>query len=116
MAGQVHPKLEHVDLPSSYILGVIYDDVSLTLEMDFHVLEGHPKFEATEDDEGCYRKGFMTFKDIEDLRMAKAKSGEGAERDLSTIETAELDGDYFYLLGGWGEVELTAKSIQIAID
>lgn len=74
MSGEKHPKLENVDLDTSYILGVIYDDVSLTLEMDFHLLEGHPRFEQTDAEEGCYRKGFIRFSDMEDLRLKKTKA------------------------------------------
>ena len=113
---QGHPKLDHVDLPTSYILGVIYDDSSLTLEMDFHLLEGHPRYRQTDDPEGCFNKGFIAFKDLDDLRLRKAKVEEGQDRDLSIIEKAEIDGDYVYILGGWGEIELTAQTIQVAFD
>ncbi|APE28593.1 hypothetical protein [Aurantiacibacter gangjinensis] len=116
MSGSTHPKLANVDMPKSYILGVIYDDVSLTLEMDFHVTEGHPRYVATDDPEGCYVKGIITFKDMDDLRLKKAKVAEGEERNLSIIETAEIDGDYCYILSGWGEIELTAKTIQVLFD
>lgn len=116
MSAQTHPKLANIDVNSSYILGVIYDDVSLTLEMDFHVLEGHERYVKSDDPEGCYLKGFMTFKDMDDLRLKKAKIAAGEERNLSIIESAEIAGDYCYILSGWGEIELTAKSIQIVID
>ena len=116
MSGEKHPKLENVDLDTSYILGVIYDDVSLTLEMDFHVLEGHPRYEETDQEEGCYRKGFIRFSDMEDLRLKKTKAEDGQSVDLSVIESATIEGDYCYMLSGWGEIELTANSIQIAID
>ncbi|SMQ74332.1 hypothetical protein SAMN06297468_2564 [Altererythrobacter xiamenensis] len=116
MSGEKHPKLENVDLDTSYVLGVIYDDVSLTLEMDFHLLEGHPRFEHTDAEEGCYRKGFIRFSDMEDLRLKKTRAADSADLDLSVIESATLDGEYFHMLGGWGEIELTASSIRIAID
>ena len=116
MSGERHPKLENVDLDTSYILGVIYDDVSLTLEMDFHILEGHARFEPSDSEEGCYRKGFIRFSDMEDLRLKKSKAHDGGEVDLSVIDTATIEGDYCYIESGWGEIELTANSIQIAID
>ena len=68
MAGDQHPKLTGIDLDTSYILGVIYDDDSLTLEMDFHLLADHPRYEALDSEEGCYRKGFIRFADFDDLR------------------------------------------------
>lgn len=116
MSSETHPKLMNVDLDTSYILGVIYDDVSLTLEMDFHILEGHPRYEPTDAEEGCYRKGFMRFGEMEDLRLNKATASESDDVDLSVIESATVDGNYFYMMSGWGEIELTAASIQIVID
>lgn len=116
MSSETHPKLENVDLDTSYILGVIYDDVSLMLEMDFHILEGHPRYELTDAEEGCYRKGFMRFGELEDLRLNKAKTVDDTDVDLSVIESATVDGNYFYMMSGWGEIELTAASIQIVID
>ena len=111
-----HPRLEFVDLESSYLLGVIYDDVSLTLEMDFHLLEGHPRYAVPDNDDSCYRNGFIRFADIEDLRLKKAKVAAASEGNLSVIETATIEDDYCYILSGWGEIELTAQSIQIAVD
>jgi hypothetical protein len=116
MAGAGHPKLEAVDLEKSYILGVIYDDESLTLEMEFCILEGHPRYEQPEDDDGCYRKGFIRFADFDDLRLRKAKHEEGKEVNYSDIYSATIEGDYAFLSSGWGEIELTAQSIQIAVD
>lgn len=116
MAGGGHPKLEAIDLEKSYILGVIYDDDSLTLEMDFHLLESHPRYEQPGTDDGCYRKGFIRFADFDDLRLRKAKVEEGKELNYSDIYSATIEGDYAFLSSGWGEIELTAQSIQIALD
>ena len=116
MAEGTHPKLAGIEIETSYILGVIYDDDSLTLEMDFHLLESHPSFKPTDEDEGCYRKGFIRFANMDDLRLKKAKAAEGEEVDLSDIYSAQFEGDYAFLSSGWGEIELTAKSIQIALD
>jgi hypothetical protein len=117
MSGVAHPKLEGIDIDSSYILGVIYDDQSLTLEMDFRLLDGHPKFAAAAgSDDGCYRKGFIRFADLDDLRLRKAKPEDGREVDYSDIYSATIEGDYANISSGWGEIELTAQSIQIALD
>lgn len=111
-----HEKLAGVDLDKSYLLGVIYDDVSLTLEIDFHLVEGHPQYVQTESSEGCYRKGFIQFANIEDLRLKRAKADGTGSSDLSIIETATIEEDYCHMMSGWGEIELTAQSIRIAID
>lgn len=115
-----HPKLAGIAIETSYLLGVIYDDQSLTLEMDFHLTDGHPSFTLPEPgDEGCYRQGFIRFAEIDDLRLNQAKvadTGEAGEVDLSDIYSATFDGDYVFLSSGWGEIELTARSIQIAVD
>ena len=117
MSGAGHPKLTGIDLDTSYILGVIYDDQSLTLEMDFHLLESHPRHEApTAEGDGCYRKGFVRFADLDDLRLRKAKPEDGREVDYSDIYSATIEGDYANISSGWGEIELTAQSIQIALD
>ena len=111
------PRLAGIDLATSYILGVIYDDESLTLEMDFHLLDAHPRYQAPADGEdGCYRKGFIRFADLDDLRLRKARPEDGREVDYSDIYSATIDGDYAYISSGWGEIELTAQSIQIALD
>lgn len=111
------PKLAGIDLPGSYVLGVIYDDESLTLEMDFHLLESHPRFQppAAEAD-GCYCKGFIRFADLEDLRLRKASPDEGREVNYSDIYSATIEGDYANISSGWGEIELTARSIRVALD
>ncbi|ALE16293.1 hypothetical protein AMC99_00994 [Altererythrobacter epoxidivorans] len=116
MQGAGHPKLAAVDIDNSYILGVIYDDESLTLEMDFRLMQDHPRFEEPDSDEGCYRKGFIRFSDFEDLRLRKAKPEDGKEVDYSDIYSATIEGDYAFISSGWGEIELTAQSIQIAVD
>lgn len=116
MAGAAHPGLAGIDLSTSYILGVIYDDESLTLEMDFHLLESHARFEAGDSAEGCYRKGFIRFADMDDLRLKKAGRIEGQEVDFSVIHSATIEGDYAFIDSGWGEIELTARSIRIALD
>lgn len=110
-------KLAGIDLPTSYILGVIYDDESLTLEMDFRLLESHPGFQPSGDgSDGCYRKGFIRFADLGDLRLRKAEPGDGREVDYSDIYSATIEGDYANISSGWGEIELTARSIRVALD
>lgn len=116
MAGSEHPKLTGIEIETSYILGVIYDDESLTLEMDFHLLEDHPSYQPSENAEGCFSKGFIRFADMDDLRLKKAKAADGEDVDLSDIYSAQFEGDYAFISSGWGEIELTAKSIQIALD
>ena len=111
-----HPKLEAVDLNTSHLTGVIYDDVSLTLEFDFHLLEGHPQYIQPDNGEGCYRKGFIQFTDVEDLRLNKAKVENGDPGDSSIIKSATIENGYCYMMSGWGEIELTAQSIRVAFD
>lgn len=112
-----HPKLAGIDLDRSYILGVIYDDESLTLEMDFRLEPGHPKYRApAAEADGCFNKGFVRFSDMDDLRLRKTKVGEDQKVDLSIINSATIDADYAFIDSGWGEIELTAQSIQIAFD
>ena len=112
-----HPKLAKIDLDKSYILGVIYDDESLTLEMDFRLEADHPEFRPPEEgQDGRYRQGFVRFSDMDDLRLRKTKVEDGEDVDLSIINSATIDADYAFVDSGWGEIELTAQSIQIAFD
>jgi len=111
------PKLAGIDLSTSYVLGVIYDDESLTLEMDFRLLETHPQYQPPGDaSDGCYGKGFIRFADLDDLRLRKAEPDEGREVNYSDIYSATIEGDYANISSGWGEIELTARSIRIALD
>ncbi|NNC59625.1 MAG: hypothetical protein HKO05_06495 [Erythrobacter sp.] len=113
----IHPKLTHVDLDRSFILGVIYDDKSLTLEMEFRLESGHPDFaEPEEGEDGCFKQGFVRFSDLEDLRLRKTKVEEGKEQDFSEIFSATIAEDYAHVDSGWGEIELTAGSIRVAFD
>ena len=116
--GQVtHPKLGNIDFERSYITSVIYDDESLTLEMDFLLQEAHPKYAAPQQEgEACFKPGFIRLSALEDLRLAKAKPEAGKEVDYSDIYEATIDGNYVHIHGGWGEIELTAQSIQVAFD
>ena len=116
MADGGHPKLAGINIEASYILGVIYDDESLTLEMDFRLTDRHPAYEKPEGGDGCFRKGFIRFADFDDLRLRKAEVEEGEEVDYSDIYSASFEGDYAFISSGWGEIELTAQSIQIALD
>lgn len=117
MSGGGDPKLAGIDLPSSHILGVIYDDESVTLEMDFRLLASHPRFQPPGDGSGgCYGKGFIRFADLDDLRLRKASPEDRRELDYSAIYSATIDGDYANISSGWGEIELTARSIRIALD
>jgi hypothetical protein len=112
-----HPKLAGIDLDRSFILGVIYDDESLTLEMDFLLLPDHAKYrDPAAGEQNCFNKGFVRFSDMDDLRLRKTKVPEGEQIDLSVIKTATIDADYAFIDSGWGEIELTARSIQIAFD
>lgn len=112
MSGSTHPKLENIDLERSRLLEVIYDDESLTLEMDFRLLRGHAKYEPDENG-ACFRKGFISFADIDDLRIKQSQSGSD---DETSISSATIEGDYAFVDSGWGEIELTAQWIRVVID
>lgn len=117
MGKVTHPKLAGIALETSFITGVIYDDVSLTLEMDFHLQRDHPEYQAPEDtSQGCFRVGFIRFSALEDLQLAKAKPEPSREVDYSDIYDATIDGNRVHIHSGWGKIELTAQSIQIAFD
>ena len=116
--GQVRdPRFNGIDFENSYLLGVIYDDESLTLELDFNLTEEHPSYTAPEGGEdACYRSGYVRFADIEDLQIDKAKPAEGEEQDYSVIYSVADDGNKFEISCGWGEITVAAKSIRVALD
>jgi hypothetical protein len=110
------PRFKGIDFERSYLLGVIYDDESLTLEMDFRLTETHPEHVAPQDgDEGCYRGGFIRFADIDDLQIDKARVEEG-ESDYSIIYSVSGDGKNFEFSCGWGEIKVAARSVRVAFD
>ena len=111
------PRFEGIDFEHSFLTGVIYDDESLSLEMDFRVTEGHPRYAAPQPgEEGCYRGGYIRFGDIDDLQIDKAKPVEGAAEDYSIIYSASGDGQRFEFSTGWGEIKVAAGSVRIALD
>src|SRR4029079_6515526 len=59
------PRFDGIDCERSFLTGVIDDDESMSLEMDFCLTEGHPRYAAPEPGEdGCYRGGYIRFADI----------------------------------------------------
>jgi hypothetical protein len=111
------PRFSGIDFEKSYLLGVIYDDESLTLELDFNLKEEHPAYTPPQDGEqACYRGGYVRFADIEDLQIDKARPGEGEEQDYSVIYSVADDGSQFEFSCGWGEIKVAAKSIRVALD
>jgi hypothetical protein len=111
------PRFEGIDFERSYLTGVIYDDESLSLEMDFYLTEGHPRYAAPEQgEEGCFRGGYIRFGEIDDLQIDKAKPVEGQEEDYSIIYSAAGDGQSFEFSTGWGEIKVAAGSVRIALD
>jgi hypothetical protein len=108
------PRFKGIDFERSYLTGVIYDDSSLTLEMDFHLTELHPDYAAPQEGEdGCYRSGFIRFADIEDLQIDKAP---GQVEDYSIVYSVSGDGQRFEFSSGWGQVKVAARSVRIALD
>ena len=111
------PRFKGIDFERSYLTGVIYDDSSLTLEMDFNLTELHPDYAAPQEGEdGCYRSGFIRFADIDDLQIDKARAKEGEEPDYSVIYSVSGDGKNFEFSCGWGEIKVAARSVRVAFD
>ena len=111
------PRFKGIDFERSFLLGVIYDAESLTLEMDFRLTEAHPEYAAPQDgDDGCYRGGFIRFADIEDLQIDKARPEEGQQSDYSIIYSVSGDGKNFEFSCGWGEIKVAARSVRVAFD
>ena len=111
------PRFKGIDFERSYLLGVIYDDESLTLEMDFRLTETHPEYAVPQPgEEGCYRGGFIRFAEIEDLQIDKAKPVEGEQADYSIIYAVAGDGKNFEFSCGWGEIKVAARSVRVAFD
>ncbi len=109
------PKFEGIDFQHSYVLGVIYDDESLTLEMDFRLTEQHPQFASTDEgEEGRFGNGFVRFADIDDLHISKARAD--GDVDYSTIFSASGDGKNFEISCGWGEIKVAARSVRVQLD
>ena len=111
------PRFDGIDFNRSYLTGVIYDDESLTLEMDFNLTEQHPKHAPPKpDEEGCYRGGYIRFADIDDLQIDKAKPVEGESEDYSIVYSVSGDGQRFEFSTGWGEIKVSAGSVRVALD
>jgi len=106
-----------IDFEHSFLTGVIYDDESLTLELDFNLTEAHPRHSPpAAGEDGCYRGGYVRFAEIDDLQIDKAKPIEGEAQDYSIIYSVSGDGERFEFSTGWGEIKVTAKSVRVALD
>jgi hypothetical protein len=112
------PRFKGIDFERSYLTGVIYDDESLALEMDFNLTELHPDYAAPEEgEEGCYRGGYIRFADIDDLQIDKAREDDDSKgQDYSIVYSVTGDGRTFEFSCGWGQIKVTAKSVRIALD
>ena len=112
------PRFEGIDFERSFLLGVIYDDESLTLEMDFNLTEQHPRYAAPDEGQsGCYRGGYIRFAEIDDLQIDKAPVPEGEQAaDYSVVHSVSGDGERFSFSTGWGDIKVSARSIRIALD
>ena len=117
MSRIIDPRFEGIDFERSFLTGVIYDDESLSLEMDFNVTEGHPRYAAPQPGEdGCYRGGYIRFGEIDDLQIDKAKPVDGQAEDYSIIYAVSGDGRRFEFSTGWGEIKVAAGSVRLALD
>jgi hypothetical protein len=117
MSGIADTRFAGIDFEHSFLTGVIYDDESLTLELDFNLTETHSKYAPPPPGEdGCFRGGYIRFADIDDLQIDKAKPIEGEAEDYSIIYSVAGDGERFEFSTGWGEIKVTAKSVRIALD
>ena len=111
------PRFEGIDFERSFLTGVIYDDESLSLEMDFRVTEQHARYTPpAPGEDGCYRGGYVRFADIDDLQIDKAKPVEGEDEDYSVIYSVAGDGQKFEFSCGWGEIKVAASSVRVALD
>ncbi len=110
-------RFQGIDFARSYLLGVIYDDESLTLELDFNLTDAHPGYSAPQNgEEGCFRGGYIRFADIEDLQIDKAREADGDAPDYSVIYSVAHDGNKFEFSCGWGEIKVAAGSVRVALD
>lgn len=117
MSSVSDPRFQGIDFEHSYLLGVIYDDESLTLEMEFNLTERHPAYQAPQPgEERCFRGGYVRFASIEDLQIDRAPVPEGEAVDYSTVFSVAGDGERFEFSTGWGEIKVSAKSVRIALD
>lgn len=116
--GQIDdPRFAGIDFERSYLLGVIYDDESLTLEMDFRLAEQHPSYNVPAPGaEGCYKSGYVRFAEIDDLQIDKAPVQDGETIDYSIVHSVAGGGERFEFSTGWGDIKLSAGSIRIAFD
>lgn len=111
------PQFAGIEFEQSYLLGVIYDDESLTLEMDFRLAEQHPLYKAPEAGaEGCYRGGYVRFAAIDDLQIDQAPVRDDGAVDYSIVYSVAGGGERFEFSTGWGEIKLSAGSVRIALD
>lgn len=108
---------KNVDLQDSFVIGWKCSNETFFVDMEASLWPGHPDYEAPNKDEHtCYKKARLVFRNpfnIEGLLPAEQvdpnKVVEGEIPDYDTIESFEINGGQFCIVGAFGEVTLSAE-------
>ncbi|MDX9956474.1 MAG: hypothetical protein RBT75_20425 [Anaerolineae bacterium] len=105
---------EHILLEDSYVLGFVFRNGDVELEMEFVLLEGHAQFSVPiKNEEYCYRRGSLILPEANLVKWSNclllhSTDAEG-EADYGNIENFYVDDGTYYLLGDWGELQVRSK-------
>ena len=114
MGKSVADRFEGIALEDSFVCGVITDDDSLTLEMDFALQPGHPQYEG----DGAslsHNPGSVRFGGLSRLSIDVAEK-RGESRKRFAIHHAAIEGSTFRISCDWGDIELTARSVRLVVE
>ena len=106
-----------VDLNDSFVIGWKSSEESFFIDMDVSLWPGHSDYEEPKSNEyTCYKKARLLFrepKNIEGLipiqEVAPNKVKQGEIPDYDTIESFAVGKSGFHIVGGFGDVTLSAK-------
>jgi hypothetical protein len=121
---QEHPRLSHVSLEDSYVLGWQAKGDALSIDLDVVLLPSHPVYsQPTVDEWACFKRGTLTFSRVTKLsgldRLNSSRPARDAagEADFGHIEDAtyNLDGDYKITIELAGDLSFSAGEIGLVL-
>jgi hypothetical protein len=107
------PGLQDVYLEDSWVLDVIANPGTVTVELDVVLRETHPFYERPRPGEQyCFRRGGLVFPHVIEVHWTRqgapaAKDASG-ERDYGSIDQLESVDGRFRLSGDFGDLEIVS--------
>ncbi len=106
--------LKDIYLEDSFVIEIKEKDNYIKFLVELVLTEEHELFDTPgEDEQYCYKKASMIFKNIESLVWLEKKdyinSSMQVSGDMGNIDIFKVKGNEFMLYGDWGKVKITSS-------